>query len=411
MGVRLGTRDVQAPPRPAKTRGFPIDRVVPGEVRPTAYGETFLCANHYPLEYQHGAAPIAVSCSLERLFEWGGSRLPEGLDLNNVVFLDTETTGLAGGTGTYAFMVGIGHFDSSGFLLEQFFMRDPAEESAVLAGLLTAMDPTQVLVTFNGKSFDAPLLNTRYTLQGLSSPLPALIHLDLLPLARRLWRDRLPSRALSYLEVSILRAYRTQEEVPGWLIPQLYFDYLHSGDARPLAGVFYHNQMDILALAALFAHTARMLDDPLGGSVEEGQDRLALARLYEDLGRTDDAIRIYRKGLEQGLPEEAFWDGMGRLALLHRRLGDWLSAVDLWRKAAERGHLEACVELAKYYEHRQRDYPEALRWTEAGLAIAGDARRFPPYQRKQALDQLGHRMERCKRKLERYEVDEVEAEE
>ncbi len=397
MGVRLGTAAQPAARAPA---GFPIHRVVDGADLPTHFGETYRVEKRYPPGYQHGLTPIAVTCSLERLFEWGGSRLPAGLDLRQVVFLDTETTGLAGGTGTYAFLVGIGRFDGDAFRLEQYFMRDPSEEAALLAGLLQAMDSSQVLVTFNGKSFDAPLLNTRYILQGISSPLGELIHLDLLPLARRLWRDRLPSRALSYLEVSILRAFRTQEEVPGWLIPQLYFDYLRSGDARPLAGVFYHNSMDILALAALFAHTARLLDDPLGDLVDEGLDRLALAKLYEELGRVEDAIRIYRLGLEQGLPEEAFWSGIDRLSQVYRRNGDWLSAVDLWRKAAGHGRLDACVELAKFYEHRQRDYPEAIRWMETALQTAGDARNFPPYLRRQALAELTHRLERLRHKLE-----------
>lgn len=410
MGVKLGAQNVQPPP--AKKAGYTIDRVVEGSLRPTPYGETFLAERLYPGDYVHGSAPLAVSCSLERLFEWGGSRLPQGgLDLRNVVFLDTETTGLAGGTGTYAFMVGIGFFAGEGFKLEQFFMRDPTEESALLAGLIHSMDPCQVLVTFNGKSFDAPLLNTRYVLQGLTSPLPPLIHLDLLPLARRLWRDRLPSRALSYLEVSILHAYRTQEEVPGWLIPQLYFDYLRSGDARPLAGVFYHNSMDILALAALFAHTARLLDDPMGDLVDEALDRLALARLYEELGRIDEAVRIYRKGLEQGLPEEPFWNAVERLSMIYRRSGDWPSALDLWRKAAEHGRLEACVELAKYYEHRARDYPEAIRWTERGLEIVSDVHSFPTYLRRQALDDLAHRLHRLKLKLDRHGANEDEEEE
>ncbi len=410
MGVKLGAQKIPPHTEKARKSGFTIDRVVDGLVRPTPYGETFLSEHLYPGDYSHGSAPLAVSCSLERLFEWGGSRLPAELDLRNVVFLDTETTGLAGGTGTYAFMVGIGFFTGEGFKLEQFFMRDPTEESALLAGIIQTMSPSQVLVTFNGKSFDAPLLNTRYVLQGLTSPLPPLIHLDLLPLARRLWRDRLPSRALSYLEVSILHAYRTQEEVPGWLIPQLYFDYLRSGDARPLAGVFYHNSMDILALAALFSHTARLLDDPMADFVDEALDRLALARLYEELGRVDEAVRIYRKGLEQGLPEEPFWNAMDRLSLIYRRSGDWPNALELWRKAADHGRLESCVELAKYYEHQARDYPEAVRWTERGFEIVSDVHKFPPYQRRQVLNDLGHRLQRLKLKLERHGVTEDDEE-
>ncbi len=394
LGVRVGAQNL---PRPKPRPDYTVDKVVAGQLRSTQYGETFLVEKFFPTEYIHGHTALIFPASLDRIFEWGRSDGLRGAEAGQFIFLDTETTGLAGGTGTYPFLVGIGRFCGEGFKLSQFFMRDPSEEAALLSALVETLDPCQALVTYNGKAFDAPLLNTRFTLQGLNSPLPPLAHLDLLPLARRLWRDRLPSRALSYLEVSVLGAYRTEEEVPGWMIPQIYFDYLRSGDARPLGSVFYHNAMDIVALAALFAYTARMLADPLGDAIEESLDRVALARLFEDLGHPDEAVQIYRRGLEQGLPPEAFWDTLEKLALLYRRLGDWESAAGLWRKAADGGQVAACIELAKYYEHRLRDLVQATRWTQIALDLV-QAGKYPPFQRRQMLADIEHRLNRLHRK-------------
>jgi tetratricopeptide (TPR) repeat protein len=187
------------------------------------------------------------------------------------------------------------------------------------------------------------------------------------------------------------------------MIPQLYFDYLRSGDARPLEGVFYHNAMDILALAALFGHTARMLAHPMEDRIEESLDRVALARLSEDLGHLDEAVLLYRRGLEQGLPEAAFWETVEKLAYLYRRMGNWEAAVALWRQAAEKGQVYACIELAKFFEHRLRDCREASQWTRAALDLAA-AGRVPPYQRRQLVAELQHRMDRLERKS-RHEID------
>ncbi|MDD5368529.1 MAG: tetratricopeptide repeat protein [Anaerolineaceae bacterium] len=402
MGVHIGVRNLpRSQTRPVHT----IDRVVPGRLAQTTYGEAYVVDGHYPADYQHGRSALAITASLQRLFEWSGV---EGLDDSNLgqfYFLDTETTGLAGGTGTYAFLVGVGHFGDQGFELAQFFMRDPNEEAALLAALIEHIDPCHAIVTFNGKAFDAPLLNARYTLQGFSSPLPALAHIDLLPLARRLWRDRLPSRALSYLEVSILGAFRTQEEVPGWLIPQIYFDYLHSGDARPMAGVFYHNAMDILSLAALFGHTAQMLSQPKEDLIEENMDRAAIARLYDELGHPEEAVEIYRQALEGGMPEPQFWINVERLALLYKRLGNWSEATGLWRKAAAHGQLSAHIELAKMFEHALRDPVDALHWTEAAIQLV-QGPGFPAFERKTALAELNHRLERLKKKSLNTEITE-----
>ena len=149
----------------------------------------------------------------------------------------------------------------------------------------------------------------------------------------------------------------------GYEIPHLYFDYLRSGDASPLKGVFYHNAMDIVALAALMNHMASILHAPYEGKIQHGLDFIALARLFEGLDRWEEAALLYEHGLQGDLSEGDFGAAVQRLSALHRRRGDIESAVALWQKAASEGHVYAHIELAKYHEHRRRDYSEALKWT------------------------------------------------
>ena len=328
---------------------------------------------------------------------WARDARLNNLPIESFAFLDTETSGLAGGTGTYAFLVGAGRFIEGEFVLQQFFMRDPAEEPALLEGLASFLAPSTAMVTFNGKSFDAPLLKTRYILHQIPVPFKDHAHLDLLLLARRLWRDRLESRALKYLEENILEAPRTSEEVPGYEIPWLYFDYLRDGDARPLKGVFYHNAMDVVAMAALLSHTAAMLADPFHEGIEHGLDVIALARLYEDLGQWDTAARLFERGLEKALSEDDFWKTVSRLSILQKRRGDFDEALRLWEKAASEGHIHAFVELAKYYEHKKRDPELALKWTRSAMKQMEHAD-LPVYVRRHWKDELTHRMERLEKK-------------
>ena len=225
-----------------------------------------------------------------------------------------------------------------------------------------------------------------------------MIHLDLLHLARRLWRDRLPSRTLKYIEENILGLPRTDEEVPGYEIPYLYFDYLRSRDARPLAGVFYHNNMDIVSLASMLNHMNHMLAQPLDRGIDHGLDRIALAKLYEDLGRWDMAAAIYEHGLEEELPEADFSKAVKRLSILQRRRGDINSAVDLWMKAAQDGHIYAHIEIAKHHEHRLRDPDTALQWTLSAQKIVEENDELPEYMRKYWLDEVEHRRQRLEKK-------------
>ncbi len=400
LGVKVGTADLRPPAAKPQT-SIPIELVVDGSYVSTREGETFVFEQTFPADYRHGRTPLGLAAHLDALASWAHDPRLLQLPLESYAFLDTETSGLSGGTGTYAFLVGVGRYEDGAFRLVQFFMRDPNEESALLEGLADFLAPVQALVTFNGKAFDAPLLKTRYRLHGAPIPFEDYAHLDLLPLARRLWRDRLPSRALKYLEENVLGAPRTVEEVPGFEIPYIYFDYLRTADATPLKGVFYHNAMDVVALAALLRHVSDLLADPHGHPHEFGQDVIALAKLFEDLGKWDDAARLYERGIELGVPEEDFWQAVRRLSALQRRRGDLEAAVGLWEKAATEGHIYAAIELAKHYEHRRRNPAEALKWAHTAQDLARDPE-LPTYLRRHWEAEISQRLERLEGKVKRY---------
>jgi uncharacterized protein YprB with RNaseH-like and TPR domain len=396
LGVRVGAVDLLPVAQKQKT-DVPIQSVVKGHFVSTRQGETFISEQTYPSSYRHGLIPLRACVPLLTIAQWARDERLADLPIESFAFMDTETSGLAGGTGTYAFIVGVGRFEGEIFHLSQFFMRDPSEEAALLEGLLDFLAPCTALVTFNGKAFDAPLLVTRYSLHSIPVPFKDFVHLDLLPLARRLWRDRLPSRALKYLEENVLGAPRTIDEVPGYEIPYLYFDYLRTGDAAPLKGVFYHNAMDIVALAALMNHMASILHAPFNGQVQHGLDFIALARLFEDLNRWEEAVRLYECGLQAGVSEADFGTALQRLSALQRRRGDLEAAAKLWQKAAADGHVYAHIELAKYCEHQRGDYAEALKWTNSAERLVNSLD-IPRYEIRHWIEELEHRKKRLQEK-------------
>lgn len=393
LGVKTGTAHL-SPPKPDP---LSIDSVVVGAFSPTPRGDVFVAEQTLPQDHLYGNSSLLSSLPFSFISQWSNDPQISSLSISRFAFLDTETSGLSGGTGTYAFLVGAARFIDDQFVLKQFFMRDPAEEPALLEGLANFLAPCEGLVTFNGKAFDAPLLATRYTLHQIPIPYKNYSHLDLLPLARRLWRDRLESRALKHLEQHVLGLTRSSAEVPGYEIPWLYFDYLRTGDARPLAGVFYHNAMDVIAMAALLTHMNEMIQNPFEGRVEHGLDFIALGKLFEDLGHHDDAARLYERGLELGLDESDFGVAVKRLSILQKRRGDYGEAVRLWKQAAQSGHIYAHIEMAKYYEHKERDVRSARQWAISALKEAERAD-LPAFMRKHWLDEIAHRLARLERK-------------
>jgi uncharacterized protein YprB with RNaseH-like and TPR domain len=290
------------------------------------------------------------------------------------LFLDTETTGLSGGTGTYAFLIGIAWWDSGGLQVEQFFMRNFGDEHSILHEISERLEQRPVLVTFNGKSFDWPLLESRFAMTRTIAVPRLAAHLDLLHPARALWKLRLGSVRLVELESHVLDTQRLgwhrRDDISSSMIPQYYFDYLRGGSPLPLVGVAKHNQMDLRGLAALFGkinellaaeHTARHEIDSL--------DLFGLSRFLQRRGDSSRAHSACEQALDLGLPAEFRTRARRELAQLAKQKGDHARAAELWQEivADPQDGIHACEQLAIYYERRAKDPAKALKFAKLAL--------------------------------------------
>jgi hypothetical protein len=290
------------------------------------------------------------------------------------LFLDTETTGLAGGTGTYPFLVGIAWWDAGGLEVEQFFMREQSEEHSLLVALAERMAERRVLVTFNGKSFDWPLLETRFRMtRAIKVPMPRA-HIDFLHPARNLWRLRLGSVRLQDLEKHVL-GWNRGIDVMSELIPSTYFDFLRGGSPDPLVPIFHHNQMDLRGLAGIASRVLALLGHP----EQHGTDALeffGISRICERRGESLRARKLYEHSIASALPPET--DRAARLSLsrLAKRDGDLTLACELWEGMLghSREGIEACEQLAIYYERRAREPHRAASLARRALAELRRAR-------------------------------------
>ncbi|MFZ0462668.1 MAG: ribonuclease H-like domain-containing protein [Candidatus Acidiferrales bacterium] len=356
--------------------------------------------------------PCALEPDLDSLRLLAPTAPPDAVDAQRWLFLDTETTGLSGGSGTYAFLVGIAWWDDAGLEVEQFFMRDHCEEHSVLLELRERMIERPILVTFNGKSFDWPLLETRFRMTRSIAPHPPLVHLDLLHPARQLWRLRVGNARLSQLEEHVLGC-RRNGDIMSELIPQIYFDFLRGGAAEPLVPVILHNQMDLRGLAALTRKTFSLLASP----ESEGSDAFELYGVSRIISRRGDRTRareLFGRTLHAGLPaglESAARCQLARLAKLDR---DYPAATLLWEELRrEKGvgileTAEACIELAIHFEHRARDPLRAAEIMREALAqlTAGARENGPGAARCRRLRiRVEHRLERLARKCLQSKAD------
>jgi uncharacterized protein YprB with RNaseH-like and TPR domain len=355
----------------------PVEQIVGASLESVTTGSAVVARSAWPARHRHGLHDLGALAGIsgEQLALISLDAELAYADLSRAVFLDTETTGLSTGTGTYVFLVGAGYFDGDQFLVSQFFLRSPGDELPFLEALDGFLGHFSMIVTFNGKAFDWPLLESRFVRRRefRRAPLDDPLHLDLLHPARRMWKRRLESCALSSLEREILQVHRSTQDVPGWLIPSLYFRYLRSGDASGLRGVFYHNLHDILSLATLAIHLHRVVTDPLSGLVTDGIDFYCLGRLHERSGDTVGAEMCYEEALRLGLTSQDRAECLVQLAYCQKRGRSWEAALFTWERLIESGGpsaLHGLVERAKYHEHVEHEYLSALDDVQHALQLA-----------------------------------------
>jgi uncharacterized protein YprB with RNaseH-like and TPR domain len=352
-----------------------VEEWAQGEVVCNDFGPHFETERLYPAHKRHGSAEISALADLSHdlLDALGENEIP-AVPPERWAFLDTETTGLNGGSGTYAFLIGVGRITREGFRVRQFFMREYIEEASVLAALTAHLAEFDVLVTYNGRSYDQPLLETRYRMTRSKPPFERLPHLDLLYGARRLWKLRLESCRLMQLEQEILGVYR-EGDVAGELIPYVYFEYLRSREVHRLVPLFHHNATDILTLGCLSAIVPAAFrttdhEELLRVGVRRGEDLAGIGRWLLAAGEREKGVELLKRAVDLRLPERLLYRTLWDIALAEKKLHRPDGARALFTELAGCANdyrVLALEELAKYYEHEERNYGLALEFTKEAL--------------------------------------------
>jgi uncharacterized protein len=409
-----------------------LDRVADvlgGRVVANGYGRALVIDRRYESDRFHGTRRVGdcdvADGALLRLLDPGlPPRDERGAgDGERTLFVDLETTGLSGGAGTVAFLVGVGWFDLGAFQVRQFLLTSYASERALLCAVAECFDAAALLVTYNGKTFDVPMMETRWMFHRMPVPLESVRHFDMLHPARRLWRGRAPDPRggapmdggdgggpstalgagcrLSTLERVLCDVTRVGD-VPGMEIPARYFRFLRTGDARPLEPVLEHNRLDLISLAAVAAHAVEL--------VEHGSDRcrdaaeaLALGKVYERAGSVDRALACYdRAAADRRAHVDVTGEALYRRGVRLRRDRRFVEAADAWRAIlalpSKRSQILTALReyateaLAVHHEHREKDYEGARDLAQRLLDVL-DGGTF------EKRDRARHRLARLERKL------------
>jgi hypothetical protein len=379
--------DIQAP----EEKSPALDQIIHGRWLDDVTKGVFIVEKDIPLGAAHGRITLTPPEEFNTL-----SRFVEVQSDNHIgslLFIDTETSGLSSGTGSLVFMVGLAYFNQDSLKVIQLFMDSPRDELEFLVYLDSILANFNTFVSYNGKSFDIPMLKSRFIMNRLPVQFGTYQHIDLLHIARRIWKLRLESRKLGDIEREILDYQRGSAEIPGWLVPQIYFDYLESADATPLDGVFYHNEIDVVSLAALFIHINQLLLNQLSENERDSRDTVSVALSLSKLGIWDLSEAFFKDGLEKGLPRDIQNEAARNFANSLKHQGRWEDAVEYWCSAAENNDYLACVELAKYYEHRKKTCETALQWAQQAARIA--------IEQQMNLEDINHRLNRLIEKCEK----------
>ena len=381
-----------------------IDLYVAGEEVSNEFGHFFRSITVYPENYKHGSISLAQLTEIDpNTFGLvGKDDSLTGLDLRKAVFIDTETTGLVGGVGTVPFLVGLGYFFDDGFRVDQFFMRDYDEERAVLQGIKERLENCEALVSYNGKAYDLNLLASRFTLSRMENPAVNLPHLDLLFTASRLWRRRISDCSLSNIERCVLDFHRIGD-IPSFMIPGLYFDYLRSRAGKLIKPVFTHNQWDIVTLVALAVVTGKIYQNPME-HLAHPLDLLSIGKAFQRLGRLEEASNTFREALNYTMESENREEVLRLLGFSLKRVGHWEGAVKVWEHMIETTshRILPYEELAKFYEHQTSDFKRAMEVVHRALEwIRLMEELHPGLNLKGDQENLDYRLARLKRKVGR----------
>ena len=373
----------QAPePRQQKVSG-PDWQEIGGKLQSNDDGHYILRHKRFPLEFNH-STEIGTFLDLtpqHLVYLAKDPRLAQASP-ESVLLLDTETTGLAGGTGTVPFMVGLAFFRDDQLHVEQYFLHEPGHERAMLRPIRERLESCSALVTFNGKTYDLPLLHNRLVLNRID-PVEIHYHIDLLHTVRRFWRRRLDSCSLQSIEQHVLGLQRAGD-VPGAMIPSLYFQFLRDHNLVPLKPVFQHNSMDLVSLVSFMTVIARFFDSP--ESIHPKQaDVMGTLRTLDDLGLGDELEAFFQRLFELDITADEEMTILRAQNL--KRLNRWQDAIHLYHDMIDNGrrlHFHAYIELAKIYEHRQRDFDKALDMVQRAQ------KRLELYKELQAIDEILH---------------------
>lgn len=368
----------------------------------TPFGTALVVEHAFDTDGTHGTVALdgcdlvdedALATLTGRPVEW-----PDG-DARRPVFFDLETTGLSGGAGTVAFLVGCGFFEAGAFRTVQFFLPGFAAERALLHAAGELLDRAPLLVTYNGRTFDVPVMETRWSFHRMACPIEATPHVDMLPPARRLWREAVDGTERSCRLVSLeehLFGFVRSGDVPGWEIPQRYFAYLRSGDPSPLAPVLHHNRLDLLSLAVVAARAQRLVQDG-HEAARDARECHALGRLYERAGKLASAESAYQAAAGHIVGDREVRErALARLAVLLRRQRRFRESADAWRCLLALGHgrspwaREALEALAIHHEHRVGELDQARSIALTALQAERDPAR---------REAVRHRLARLNRKL------------
>ncbi len=376
-------------------RGPDIDKVIQGTVCGNEEGSYFVIENRYSSLYLHGG--YNMGCILDHDINpvtKACTGVKESVDIRKLAFLDTETTGLSGGVGTVAFLIGIGIFEGDTFVLRQYFMRDYDEEYPMLKAVNALLSSYKGLVTFNGKSFDWNLLQTRFTANRLRPLLKDPLHFDLLYPSRMLWKLSLESCRLSSLEEHILGEYRT-DDIPGAMIPGIYFKYLDDRNAGDIKKVITHNEKDILSMVSLMTKINSLLGNP-EKEATNGWELLGAGRIFEKHDEGESAINCFE---QSSLSDNSALKELSlkKLAHINKRNKNYEKAVSQLKliiEGSQTPNIPVMIELSKHYEHRLKDIPKALEVAQQAV----DACLRAGFLRNMYYDELKNRLERLRRK-------------